>query len=250
MAIAAGAAYLLQATPGWPDWSKWVALAAGALLTIGTSVASKRDMSQYAKRLEDAEDLAKQARSSAIESIRSVLEPGLDALMRIASEKRSARRREMAERMKQLIVGLACDIKPNARASYFRCDEEGAARVLRWEEIWKSGRNRNHQPRAEFVEGDKGPGDEMFRMLDSGRPFLVTDVSGLAKHLRRDPRDYETYIAAPVILGSRKFGFLGVDAPGVGELTIDDMYMVQNLANVLAIGLSLAESVTNEDPDG
>jgi hypothetical protein len=172
--------------------------------------------------------------------MRGYLTPALYGLLQIAHDATNEGRHEKQERFKQLVIDVARSIRPDARACFFGV-HEGASRTLKWDGVWNAGDNRHRPPRHEFTEGDKGAGDDLFKMLDDPQRPVMFVRDGAVEHPKGwDPTaDYSTYISAAVVANDRIFGFLGLDAPVAGSLTDDDVNTVRLLALILSSALAV-----------
>jgi hypothetical protein len=240
IAGALGTAYLLQGSlPDLPVWARWIGIAIGAILTIAVVKLDRNEVRRRDEELTDAIEVAKKARREATVRTHGLILPALEALPRLAGEASATRRRDLVERLKQQVVDLAADIRPDARSSLFLIDGTSPNRVLNWDSVWQTGESRRIAPRKTFREGDKGPGDDMFKMIDERGVRLVEDVSVLPGDWFDGPHEYRAYLAVTIAAEDRAYGFLGVDTPTVGGLVDDDIDAIRALANVLAVAMEM-----------
>jgi hypothetical protein len=241
--ICAAAAYVLQFEIGskLPGWGHWALLIGGAACTLGGSLIAATAAQRETAKRQNAEEIAKDASREAQVVMRGYLTPVLNGLVGIAHAATHEGRHRKQERIKQLVIDVASSIRPDARACFF-VFHEGPPRTLKYDEIWNGGNNRHRTPRAEFREGDKGAGDDLFKMLDDPeRPVMFVRDAAVERPKGWDStRDYTTYISAAVAADEQIFGFVGLDAPIAGSLTDDDV----NTLRLLALTLSAALAMT------
>lgn len=242
VATCAAVAYALQVEIGskLPTWGHWLLLVGGVACTFGASAVAATAAQRESHARQKAEEIAKEASREAQVAMRGYLTPVLDGLVRIAHDATHEGRHEKQERIKQLVIDVASSIRPDARACYFSI-HEGSSRSLRCDGIWNGRNNRHRPPRAEFREGDKGAGDDLFKMLDDPqRPVIFVRDGNTEKPKGWDPgKDYKTYISAAVAASDTIFGFVGLDAPMPGSLTDDDVNTVRLLALILSSALAI-----------
>jgi GAF domain-containing protein len=242
VSLSAAAAYALQVVIGGtlPTWGHWTLLAGGVLCTFGGSAIAASAAHRETAARRNAEEIAKEASREAQVAMRGYLIPALDGLLRIAHDDTHEGRREKQERTKQLVIDVMSSIRPDARACFFAL-HPGPPRTLRCDGVWNGGNNRNHPPRSEFKEGDKGAGDDLFKMLDDPQHPEMFIRDGDAEHPKgwETARDYKTYISMPVAASSTIFGFVGLDAPIPNSLTDDDLNTVRLLARILSAALAI-----------
>jgi hypothetical protein len=238
----AATAYALQVEIGstLPAWGHWTLLAGGVACTFGGTAVAATAAQREALARRKAEEIAREASREAQVAMRGYLTPVLDGLVRIAHDATHEGRHEKQERIKQLVIDVASSIRPDARACYFSY-RHGVPRTLVCDGIWNGGHNRHRSPREEFAEGDKGAGDELFKMLDdSQRPVIfVRDADRERPKGWETAKDYRTYISVAVAASDTIFGFVGLDAPIATSLTDDDVNTVRLLALILSSALAI-----------
>jgi len=242
--LLAAVAYVLQVEVGrnLPSWAHWLLVGAGGTFTLLAILLPALEARREQHASQEAVQIAREARRDAIVAMHGLLKAALDGLMRIATEASSLGRRERKERMKQLIVDIASEIRPDARACYFSCEGTAPTRILRWDGVWRPKNNRHLEPRRDFKEGDKGAGDDMFKMIDEGAGSYRIVRNADAQHpfgWFQGEHDYKSYVAVPVVTNEMKFGFIGVDTPNAADLTDDDVNTMRLLAAILGIALAI-----------
>lgn len=239
---AAAAAYFLQgAGQDLPTWGFWLTIGGGTLITLMAGLAEARST-------QDALAVATSARAEATRPLNAVIAPALSSLELIADSTTDEERKTRQERLKQLVVSLALRLGPRTRACYYDLVIEhspgGPVRTLRCDDsygLWLGTADRTTPPRKSFRDNDANDiaGTDKFRMLDDRDIVLVRDATQTPPRGWPHGRDYQTFIGVPVASAKDVFGYLGVDSSRAGDLSVTDAAILRQLAQILAIGLSI-----------
>ncbi len=141
----------------------------------------------------------------------------------------------LAVTVPMVLYSAALLIGPDrVRACWFELDER-SPRALR--PVLHEGRAGG--PRTTFVEGTVA-GDSVFELLTANAHRFCEDI-------RVDPppgwdpthpHDYQTFLAVPVVAGTKAYGLLTVDSLVAGDLTEGDVPLLRLLAGLLADALA------------
>ncbi|MEV7962426.1 GAF domain-containing protein [Oerskovia paurometabola] len=217
-----GAAGLLVGPWGW-----WVALpaalgAAGAYLDV----------------------VAKRSLTSQVGDSKALLYRGLNPLARglAALVARTTPRKRLQELptvlMLVLISVLTLTREDGSRASFFQRTKVGGRDCLVPHPSLSTG--RGDEPTSNFFR-DEGEGKAVWEAAETGLPNFCKDIHKdppLGIDLTRK-RSYSTFITAPIMFDGRLEGLLTLNARDPGDLTEEDVGVVQVLARISSVALAL-----------
>lgn len=235
--VCAGGAYLFQIVVGLPvhSWLRWSLSSVGFVLIAVSITVPLVQATRNDKERSRAVQFAKKAAAAYDFRIHKILIPVAGMLAEIISAPTLRGRDIQRGQMKQAVVDYALDniLGTEPRSSFYEL-QAGNPRRLVCSTLWKG---RAHAPRSAFVEHTPA-GDEAFRVLDDRVTNFVPNVNLTPPPGWPGPRDYETYIQAPVYNGDKLFGLLCVDAPKAGELEERDIRLIELLAQMLGCALA------------
>jgi hypothetical protein len=181
----------------------------------------------------------RQAAEAVAVDMRVAMNDALDPIVRQLGKIAVSGRRERDELREQtvpmVLYSAALLIGPDrVRACWFRLDE-GSPRALR--PVLHEGRAGG--PRTTFVEGTAA-GDSVLELLRTNSHRFCEDVRAAPPPgwNPTHPHDYQTFLAVPVVAGTRAFGLLTVDSLVTGDLTEGDVPLLRLLAGLLADALA------------
>jgi hypothetical protein len=268
-AFVSATSYLIGSTSGGLQ----VSLIAGNGMLLGTtSLLSARRTGQETRRGDRAERLKLEAERHKAEAER--LRDLAEQLRKEADDRRKrAEQGEETARVEMRVVlhsALAplvrhlgdVAVEPDPRTYGQRCRETAiwvlnAALVLgpgpqRVRVCWYSLQDGIRQRLVEMqhvgrqtsppptFEGGTTAGDTMLEMIrqDENKRVVDTRKEPLPGWPQADWQDFRTFMAVPVVAGNLAFGMLTADAPGPGDLTKEDLGLLDLLAGILATALA------------
>jgi GAF domain-containing protein len=217
---------------GMPTWAFWTTTSVGAAATLLTVWLANRRVGTAAEAAEAA--TARQRRA-----FEDALVPLTLNLQQIVSA-RGLERTRLQQQVKLAIVSLAANLlgTDRTRACFLELsDTTPGQRELRClNQVWAGG---TVPPSTPFRETEP-LGRRMLEQLDTGRSVFVEDIGRLRPRLRPQgaPR-YRTFISSPVKAGDTSYGILAVDCPEPGDLSKDDVTMVEVFARMLSVALAV-----------
>ncbi|WP_051087594.1 GAF domain-containing protein [Wenjunlia vitaminophila] len=215
-----------------PTWLLISVIGAGSLAVVFTIVLSARDV-------RTAEQAAHQAAAEQRRALQEMLVPLVHTLGEVAARPSARERERLQQRMKSAVVGAARIIGPeNTRACLLEIAGPPGGRVLSCPTgLWFG---RQEAPRAVFCEGEPR-GDRLLRHMDQRRPLFVPDMELEPPEQRTRSRTYRTCIAAAVAPSANHeaFGLLTLDSPEAGDLTEEDIKIVEILGQLLGAALAI-----------
>ena len=212
----------------------WLVIIAGTLLLLNYLVGWLRSRSRAhanAEHIREAANLLVTVTDAVIPTLRHL---GIEV-----SRPSNLRPRAFQDVVKDVLFAfvLLFPDTENIRVVVYRYSGAHGRRKRRLEvEDWRG--RRKDQP-EDFVDGDGGRGEAVFKWLEAGTLKFVPDT-------REEPdqdwkgsgRGYLTYISAPIRADGTLYGMLTVDAPKPGDLDETDSPMVEMLAGILAVAFA------------
>jgi hypothetical protein len=227
--VLAALASILAGTSHGSARSWWIAI--NLLSGAGAVVALAIEHRRRERERQAAETVAIDMRVA----MNDALDPIVRQLGKIAVSGRRDRDELREQTVPMVLYSAALLIGPDrVRACWFELDE-GSPRALR--PVLHEGRAGG--PRTTFVEGTQA-GDSVLELLTSNAHRFCKDV-------RVDPppgwdpthpHDYQTFLAVPVVAGTKAYGLLTVDSLVPGDLTEGDVPLLRLLAGLLADALA------------
>jgi hypothetical protein len=227
--VLAALASILAGTSHGSARAWWIAV--NLLAVAGAVVAQAIEQRRRERERRAVETVAIDMRVA----MNDALDPIVRQLGKIAVSGRRDRDELREQTVPMVLYSAALLIGPDrVRACWFELDER-APRALR--PVLHEGRAGG--PRTTFVEGTVA-GDSVFELLTANAHRFCKDVhvdpppGWDATH----PHDYQTFLAVPVVAGTKAFGLLTVDSLVAGDLTEGDVPLLRLLAGLLADALA------------
>lgn len=226
---------------GWIAGSLACAVAAGTTTWLRDRQA-QQDRDEARERAEDSSALAKRL-TSAFTGSGTLL---VTSLGRLAAGKEAPD--AALARLVECVLEVArneCGVDP----------AENRACLYLWDGADELTLNRHrgrNVPRNSFTRDDVPHGRSVLEFMEAAPPGVqrYSDLMSDKPPGFGDPRDrgYRTFVSAPVTLGDRPYGILTVDSPVAHSLTATDEGMVTLLAQLLAVGMTVAERERGRPP--
>lgn len=234
------ALFSLSVTEGLFDWMEWVnhpfwvgasflAIPAGVAWTVGAE----------SKRATYSESLAG-ARRAAVVQFTGTLSPLVHDLGKLAAYQSTNFGRDLVNRCVSAIPKMI-DV-PEVRACMYNLDQVESAEADA-EDIPNAlylrtpHEGRSDRPRNSFVRDESEVANQLFAVLDTGKPRVVPDVRKSDQALDCDGKKYKTFINVPVKFQTEELGLLSVDAPEPNSLTESHVVVAEMVADLIGMGI-------------
>jgi len=96
---------------------------------------------------------------------------------------------------------------------------------------------------GDFERHPQGEADEAFDALEQNRSRMVPDVrveKAAAQHRHGIDHGYLAYIAVPIVVSTKGYGMLTLDAPQPDSFTKTDLYLCEFVAELLSVAFASA----------
>ncbi|GAA4355838.1 GAF domain-containing protein [Angustibacter luteus] len=202
-------------------------LAVGAVLAGIAVLTNLLQQQRFRRQRQTLEQVAVDAEAALTLTINGVFAPITSYLGELVSTSSDADRAHVAGQVSQAVVDAAVTLTAaEARSAFYRLDGDGLGLTR---ESWGG---RSMQPRPRF-SGGTPDGDAVLDIVRQGDFVFVDDVAASPMVTPTTGSGYRTVVAVAVTAGPVPLGLLTVDAPGLGDLSEDDVELVRVLANLL-----------------
>ena len=213
----------------------WVAL------SVAASVAAAAVPAYEQIRKERLRSTAAEAAINAAVKMRVTMNDALDPIVRQLGRIATADSKHDRESLQSATIPMVLDSAAHlidaerVRATWFRLAD---TRPRRLDPEQYAG--RADEPVTPFIEGTV-EGDAAFAMIRHNQHLLYVDLNTDAPPGWRRPiqKDYQSFLAVPVVAGHTAYGMLTVDAVDAAGVTEDEVPLVRLLAGLLAGALAV-----------
>lgn len=183
-----------------------------------------------------AEEREVEVRVDTRATMNDALDPVLRQLAKISVEPDRAERDKSIEQVIPFVLEAAAKLigSERSRSCWFELSDDPEPRLV---PVLHAGRAGS--PTTTFEPGTEA-GDAAINMVLTGDHRICEDID-MAPPPGWDttkPRDYRTFISVSVIAGDIAYGMLTLDALEPGDLTTDDLHMLDLMASALAAALA------------
>lgn len=169
-------------------------------------------------------------------TVNDALDPVLRQLATISVEKDTAERDTLIEQVIPFVLEAAAKLigPERSRSCWFELSDDPEPRLVPSLHAGRSG-----SPTTTF-EPHTEAGDAAINMVLTGKNRICEDIDTAPPPGwdTTKQRDYKTFISVSVIAGNTAYGMLTLDALEPGDLTTDDLHMLDLMASALAAALS------------
>ena len=173
-------------------------------------------------------------------TVNDALDPVLRQLATISVERDESERNTLVEQVIPFVLEAAAKLigSERSRSCWFELSEDAVPRLV---PVLHAGRSGS--PTTTFEPGSDA-GDAAITMVLLGEHRICEDIETAPPPGwdSTKPRDYRTFISVSVIAGDTAFGMLTLDALQPGDLTTDDLHMLELMASALAAALAQRRS--------
>jgi transcriptional regulator with GAF, ATPase, and Fis domain len=215
-----------------------------ATLSVAASVIAAAVPAYEQIRKERLRNEAEQAAIKAAVEMQVTMNDALDPIVRQLGRIATADGRHERETLQSATIPMILDSAAHlidadrVRATWFRL-AEGKQRRL----VPEQYAGRADQPVTPFIEGTI-EGDTALGMIRHNQHVLYADLGRDAPAGWRRPvqRDYQSFLAVPVVAGHTAYGMLTVDAVDVAGVTEAEVPLVRLLAGLLAGAVAIGST--------
>jgi GAF domain-containing protein len=220
------------------------------LLSVAASVTAAAVPAYEQTRKERLRSAAERATISAAVEMRVTMNDALDPIVRqlgriVTTSNRHAREALQREMIPMILDSAAHLIDAErVRATWFHLAEDKPRRL-----VPEQYAGRADEPVMPFTEGTV-EGDTALGMIRYNHHLLYLDIGADSPLGWRRPvqRDFQSFLAVPVVAGHTPYGMLTVDAVDVAGVTEDEVPLVRLLAGLLADALAVGSAEGNGFP--
>lgn len=185
---------------------------------------------------QSAEDREVEVRVDTRATVNDALDPVLRQLATISVESDRAERDKLIEQVIPFVLEAAAKLigSERSRSCWFELSEDPNPRLV---PVLHAGRAGS--PTTTFEPGTDA-GDAAISMVLTGDHRICEDIDQAPPPGwdSTKQRDYKTFISVSVIAGDTAYGMLTLDALEPGDLTTDDLHMLDLMASALAAALA------------